>query len=394
MFSLYRRTQQGELHLLGVRGNHSSEGIERLPQQSSGAIMAILVDSFYRRENPMQAESHCLGTMRLKRVSMTEWRIEGRDPTPLERVAMVQRVWLAGGTVLRTQEGVTVDVVQARERFAELTTQLMRVASEPSPETTADAAIRAGRACAQYLDALCPGRRIDVFEVLPGGEFGIRNPRVRELLVDGFAQVIRTSLDPDPGDRHTFRALGVYVEQERFVEAFRVYAERCWEERRGWLGASAEARLKGYGFKREQIQQARESRLRKATEEPCLAVAIVTPADPDEPPANPFTLDIVPDQASQGRALCLQRRETGLVIARTPEVGSFGDPEQQQDQVNLMRIAQMCDAYARHLTILREVCRTELFLQDHPQKIAAQYAARAAIRIARHLAAQWAVKDS
>ena len=57
------------------------------------------------------------------------------------------------------------------------------------------------------------------------------------------------------------------------------------------------------------------------------------------------SLRVVPDQASLGCALCLMSGD--VVIARSPEAGEFGAPEQKQDRDNLEFIAELYNSYRK-----------------------------------------------
>jgi hypothetical protein len=220
----------------------------------------------------MQEKSHPYETVHLIRVGATQWSIEGRSPTPLELVAIVERVHAAGGTVLYGNFDPPLDVVRACGWVAELTAQLIRMRTARFATLRTEAAIDAGGACAEYLEALGLFRQIDVFEALPGDALAIRDVRMREQLVEGFARVTRVSIDPDPRDREAnFRVLAAYAEQEEFVQGFRAYATRCWEERQRWIsrsvaGCEREAeRLKASGFTRERFGQALEELLNETS---------------------------------------------------------------------------------------------------------------------------------
>lgn len=127
----------------------------------------------------------------------------------------------------------------------------------------------------------------------------------------------------------------------------------------------------------------------RALYDPNSAVPQLARFTPGKEPATRFTLDVIPDQPSHGCALCLVHRRTGLTIAYSPKVEEYDNREQQQDKANFAYIAEVCNSYPRLVAILRELGRTELFLQDHPQKMAAHQAARTAVDTADRVIADW-----
>jgi hypothetical protein len=174
-------------------------------------------------------------TIHLQRTDIGRWRVTNACPTPLERVALVERVHAAGGGMLQIGQ-CEVDVSEVRRLWWRLTMRLLDV-TRGRGNRYRRAAPEAGRLCGRYLVSLGLPREAGSFEVLPADLLGGVSSALRPALVRGFGLFIQPRMGNNP-DWAVFDLQ--QDESERFVTHFRKYLERCRQERAAWIAGFVE----------------------------------------------------------------------------------------------------------------------------------------------------------
>jgi hypothetical protein len=178
--------------------------------------------------------------IRLRRADSLTWVVENGRPTPLELIALVDRVREEGAFVLQVGAECLI-VRQITEAFHELMEWLEQAPPRVRHLSSSRVAFRIGRACAAYLAALALPTEPSVLEVLPGGRLARRSTAECESLIEGFASAVRVPIEAKSETLESgLEALRAYGDQEAFVRAFEIYLKRCQADRRTWIAGVVE----------------------------------------------------------------------------------------------------------------------------------------------------------